>query len=222
VIIAIDGPSGTGKSTVAQEVARALGFFYFDTGAMYRAFAYFLHKNKISFEELEGVREALKKFDFDIQKQEGEYIYLVSEEDVSSAIRQNIISQLASTIAKNPLVRLELLPVQRAFAKKGSFVMEGRDIGTVVFPDAEVKIFLTAEEKIRAKRRLDQLKQKFPGVTHHYEQVLAELRARDIADQTRDVCPLRQAEDAILIDTSYMSVEEVIEAIVKVIKEQRK
>lgn len=222
MIIAIDGPSGTGKSTVAQEVARALGFFYFDTGAMYRAFAYFLHKNKISFEELEGVREALKKFDFDIQKQEGEYIYLVSEEDVSSAIRQNIISQLASTIAKNPLVRLELLPVQRAFAKKGSFVMEGRDIGTVVFPDAEVKIFLTAEEKIRAKRRLDQLKQKFPGVTHHYEQVLAELRARDIADQTRDVCPLRQAEDAILIDTSYMSVEEVIEAIVKVIKEQRK
>lgn len=222
MIIAIDGPSGTGKSTVAQEVAKALGFFYFDTGAMYRAFAYFLHKSKISFDEQENVREALKRFDFDIQKHQGEYVYLVSGEDVSAAIRQNTISQLASTIAKNPLVRLELLPVQRAFAKKGSFVMEGRDIGTVVFPDAEVKIFLTADEEIRAERRLDQLNQKFPGVTHHYDQVLAELRARDLADQTRDVCPLRQAQDAILLDTSHMSVEEVIEAIVELIKQQRK
>lgn len=222
VIVAIDGPSGTGKSTVAQKVADSMCFLYFDTGAMYRALAYFLNQRHVSFDDIHAVREALKSFDFDIEKNQEGYIYLLNGEDVSQVIRQDKISQLASSIAKNPVVRSELLPIQRAFAKKGSFVMEGRDIGTVVFPDAKVKIFLTAKEEIRAQRRLDQLNQKFPGISRSYEQVLQELRARDIADQTRETSPLRQAADAVLLDTSSMSIDEVVNNIVKLIKEKER
>lgn len=222
MIIAIDGPSGTGKSTVAQKTAHVLGFLYFDTGAMYRAFAYFMHKNHFAFENPLAVQEALKLFDFDLIKRQGEYVYLVGEEDVSSIIRQETISNLASQIAKNPIVRKELLPIQRAFAKKGNFVMEGRDIGTEVFPEAEVKVFLTAKKEIRAQRRLDQLKRKFPLVEHHYHQILEEIEQRDTNDSNRATCPLRQAPDALLIDTSNLSVDEVVQKIVELARLHKK
>lgn len=222
MIIAIDGPSGTGKSTVAQRTAQALGFLFFDTGAMYRAFAYFMHKNHASLDDPLEIQQALTAFDFDIQWRQGEYVYLLEGEDVSGAIRQETISALASKIAKNPLVRAGLLPIQRVFSKKGNFVMEGRDIGTEIFPNAEVKVFLTAKENIRAQRRLDQLNKKFPAISHHYEQILEEIQARDENDTNRAACPLRQAHDAILIDTSDLSIDEVVQMIVNLTKKYQK
>lgn len=222
MIIAIDGPSGTGKSTVAQKTAHVLGFLFFDTGAMYRALAYFMNRHHHSFEDPVAVKKALSVFDFDIECYQGEYKYLLNGEDVSAAIRQETVSVLASTIAKNPLVRTALLPIQRTFARKGNLVMEGRDIGTVVFPDAEVKVFLTAREGIRAQRRLEQLNKKFPGVIHHYDKILEEIRIRDHNDCSRSACPLKQADDAVFIDTSDLSIDEVVQTIVHLTKERQK
>lgn len=217
MIIAIDGPSGTGKSTVAQGVARVLNFLYLDTGAIYRAFAYFLVKNQVSFEEIESVKNALKLFDLDIDTKQEQYKYILDGDDISEVIRQEKISELASKIGKNPMVRQELLPIQRAFGKKGNLVAEGRDIGTVVFPNAELKIFLTALEEIRAQRRLDQLNRKFSSNTHDYEQVLEEMKSRDANDRSREIAPLKQAKDAILIDTSHLTIEQSINQIVKLV-----
>lgn len=217
MIIAIDGPSGTGKSTVAQGVARVLNFLYLDTGAIYRAFAYFLVKNQVSFEEIESVKNALKLFDLDIDTKQEQYKYILDGDDISEVIRQERISELASKIGKNPMVRQELLPIQRAFGKKGNLVAEGRDIGTVVFPNAELKIFLTALEEIRAQRRLDQLNRKFSSNTHDYEQVLEEMKSRDANDRSREIAPLKQAKDAILIDTSHLTIEQSINQIVKLV-----
>jgi cytidylate kinase len=217
MIIAIDGPSGTGKSTVAQAVAKALKFLYLDTGAIYRAFAYFLVKNQASFEDNDTVENALKLFDLDIEHEQDQYKYLLDGEDISDVIRQEKISELASKIGKNPLVRQELLMTQRSFAKKGNLVAEGRDIGTVVFPQSEVKIFLTAQDEIRAQRRLDQLNRKFPSSTHSYETILEDIRNRDENDKGREVAPLKQAKDAILIDTSHITVDGVIDQILNIV-----
>lgn len=217
MIIAIDGPSGTGKSTIAKAVAEKLDFLYFDTGAMYRSFAYLLTKKHISFENDEKILQALEEFDFDIQKEQNEYVFLLDSEDVSSIIRQEKISKLASEIAKKHYVREKLLPVQKSFARKGNIVCEGRDIGSVVFPEAEVKIFLTASPEIRANRRLLQLKEKFPekASSFNLSEVLAEITARDHQDTTRKAAPLKRVKDAMLIDTSNLSVDEIIEEIIE-------
>lgn len=222
MIIAIDGPSGTGKSTIAQKVAKDLGFLYLDTGAIYRAFAYFLIKNHVSFEEMDSVENALKLFDLDIDKQQEGYRYILDGEDISEAIRQEKISEAASKIGKNSIVRQELLPIQRAFGKKGDLVVEGRDIGTVVFPHAELKIFLTAPEEIRAKRRLDQLNEKFPSITHQYEKILEEIKNRDANDRNRDIAPLKSAKESILIDTAHLTIDQVVNEIVNLIPKAEK
>jgi cytidylate kinase len=214
VIIAIDGPSGTGKSTVAQGLARRLNFLYFDTGAMYRCFTYFLLQNHIHFENSEAISRALKEFDFDIKVEAGEYQYFLGEKDVSIAIRQEKVSEMASKIAKNPIVREQLLPIQRVFGLKGNVVMEGRDIGTVIFPKANLKIFLIADLEVRTQRRVDQLHQKF-GVDSDATQVLKEMEKRDTQDSNRAVAPLKQAKDAIVIDTTYLNADQVISMIIK-------
>ncbi len=213
MIIAIDGPSGTGKSTVAQSVAHRLNFLYFDTGAMYRCFAYFLLQNHTHFENQNAIAKALKEFDFDVKVEDGEYRYFLDEKDVSTAIRQEKVSEMASKIAKNPFVRQELLPIQRVFGYKGNVVMEGRDIGTVIFPNADLKIFLTADLEVRTKRRVDQLKKKF-GVNSDSMQVLKELERRDDQDSNRAVAPLKQAQDAIVIDTTHLNVDQVVAMII--------
>lgn len=217
MIIAIDGPSGTGKSTVAQRLARKLNFFYFDTGAMYRCFAYFLLKRQVDAEDQEGILQALKAFDFDVELLEGEYHYFIEGEDISLSIRQERVSEMASKVAKHGFVRESLLPIQRAFGLKGHVVMEGRDIGTVIFPQAELKIFLTADLKVRTERRLRQLEQKF-GATAEYDRVLEEMEKRDRQDSNRNVAPLKQAEDAVVIDTTHFTIDEVVEAIIKLVK----
>ncbi|MCH9630540.1 MAG: Cytidylate kinase [Chlamydiia bacterium] len=216
MIIAIDGPSGTGKSTIAKKVASKLNYLYFDTGAMYRSFAYLLSKKHISFEDDDKIKEALSDFDFDIQKDQSGYVFLLDSEDVSATIRQEKISKLASEIAKKPYVRKWLLPVQKSFARKGNIVCEGRDMGSVVFPEAEVKIFLTATPEIRAERRLKQLIEKFPekASAYSFEKVLEEINARDHQDTTRKVAPLKKVDDAYLLDTSNLTIDEIVDEVI--------
>ena len=222
MIIAIDGPCGTGKSSVAQQVAKKNNFIYLDSGALYRLLAYLLLKKHLHIESDEDVLKLFDFFDFDIQKNEDGYRYYLEGEDVSLAIRQPKVSQEASKISQSPIVRKKLLPIQRAFGARHSIVMEGRDIATVVFPHADIKIFLTASEPVRAQRRLDELRQKFPLETHQLDKVLEDIKKRDAWDETRALAPLKPAEDSVIIDTSSMSKEEVIDVINKLIEQKRK
>ncbi|MCH9614420.1 MAG: Cytidylate kinase [Chlamydiia bacterium] len=202
MIVTIDGPSGTGKSTVASRVAKNLGFTYFNTGALYRALAWYIDREK-----LDPIQAAL---DIPFAVKEGRYF--VGETDVSEAIFTPFISTLSSTFSAIPEVREHLMRFQKAYSKTEDVVFEGRDLGTVVFPEAEVKIFLTASAEERAKRRFNELK----GVS--FEQVLSDLVKRDRADTTRSVAPLKQAEDAHLIDTTDLTIDQVVEKVVERVK----
>lgn len=224
MIITIDGPSGTGKSTVAKEVAKRLGFTFFDTGAMYRSFAW-----KICSQGIDPLDEArvvgfLPLFHFDIRKDsQGNRVYFVDEVDVTEEIRSRTMSTISSQIAVYPLVRKAMVKMQRRFGRSCDAVFEGRDMGTVVFPDADLKIFLTAKPTVRAERRYRELLQKFPDLSENMsrENILKEMSLRDENDATRAISPLKQAEDAILIDTSDFSIDEVVEKIIR-LKPKRK
>lgn len=218
MIIAIDGPSGTGKSTVAKGVAKRLGFVFFDTGAMYRSIAWKILQENVSPTDEDSIRKIISRFQFDIQMDSnGEKCYLVNGEDVTEKIRTQEISLLASQVSSLPFVRRVLVKIQRRFGRRANAVFEGRDMGTVVFPDAELKIFLTARPQIRAERRYRELLMKFPDLADSLspEQILQETEQRDLNDETRAVSPLRRAKDATLIDTSDLSAQEVIREIVK-------
>ena len=218
MIVAIDGPSGTGKSTVAKGVAKRLGFIFFDTGAMYRSIAWKILQEKIPMTDEEAIRKVVNQFQFDIQTDsEGEKRYFVNGEDVTGKIRTPEISLLASQVSSLSFVRKALVKIQRRFGRRANAVFEGRDMGTVVFPDAEVKIFLTANPEVRAERRYRELLLKFPDLADSLSpgQILHEIEQRDHSDATRAVSPLRQAKDAVLIDTSNLSADEVIDQIVK-------
>ena len=215
MIITIDGPSGTGKSTVAKAVAKKLGYVFFDTGAMYRSFAWKVLQERISFEDEAAIRSLLSGFHFDIKTSpSGEKQYLVDGRDISALIRTQEISQAASKISTYPCVRKNLVKVQRMFGHQANAVFEGRDMGTVVFPDADLKVFLTARPEVRAQRRYRELVMKFPDLLCSEEEILREIKERDEADTTRAVSPLRQALDAVLIDTSNSSIEQVVSQIV--------
>lgn len=216
MIIAIDGPSGTGKSTIAHLLAVRLGFVYFNTGAMYRALAFKVLKRSHSVDEDREIFQVLQDFEFDIQLSQGNYSYWVNGENITDHLWQEEISLAASAIAKKQFVRERLLPIQRSFGSKKDVVFEGRDIGTVVFPEAELKIFLTATPEIRAKRRLKQLQEKFPSnkSSLRFEDVLKDVIARDKQDSTRDIAPLKKAADAIEVDTSNLSIEQVLDEII--------
>lgn len=222
MIIAIDGPSGTGKSTVARLVAKQLGYLYFDSGALYRMLALHLSNLHLDLEDRSKLLQALDSFDFDIKKSSEEYLYYLSGQNVTEAIRQPSISERASLISKNALIREKLLPLQRSFAKKHALVMEGRDIGTVVFPNAEIKVFLTASAEQRAKRRYLQLQEKFPHQSFDFEKILQEQHARDQQDQTRELAPLKQAPDANYIDTTHLEIAQVVEQIITLVKHHDK
>lgn len=217
MIITIDGPSGTGKTTVAKEVAKRLHFAYFDTGAMYRAVAWKLLNEDIAIDDIPSIEDMLKHFSFRIQETAGEPRYFCGIYDVTQDIRSQKVIDIVSAVAALLPVREALWKVQRDFAAHGSVVFEGRDLGTVVFPKAEVKIFLTADPKVRAKRRLDELKVKNPKEAAKMDEkkMVADMNRRDTLDSTRALAPLKCPEDALQIDTSDLTLNEVVDRIVR-------
>lgn len=210
--IAVDGPSGAGKSTIAKAVAQRLGIDYIDTGAMYRAIGYKMLKEDINVDDLEGIQRLLDTTEIDFSK--GDII--LDGQVINELIRTPEISKQASRCSAVGIVREKLVDLQQKMGRAKSVVMDGRDIGTVVFPDAEYKFFITASPEERAKRRYNELIEK--GQKVNYDQVLADITARDHNDSTREITPLRKAEDAIEVDTTNMTIEEVIEYICKEMK----
>lgn len=217
--VAIDGPGGAGKSTVARRVAKELGFLYVDTGAMYRAVGLFVRRHDIDPKDAVSVEKVLPQVHLSLQYDDaGEQQILLNEENVSRAIRENEIASYASTVSAIPAVRDFLLETQRALAREHNVIMDGRDIGTVILPDAQVKIFLTASDVQRAQRRLLDLKGK--GFESTFDEVLEQLRARDHADSTRATAPLRPAPDAVLLDTTTLDFEQAVARVRQLIAEK--
>ena len=210
--IAIDGPAGAGKSTIAKTLAKELGYYYVDTGAIYRTVAYFLDLLGIAPKDVDGVSRYIDELTIDIEyDEEGKQHMIMNGMDVSDDIRTQDISQKASLVSAHAVVRDMLLDMQRDLARKHNVIMDGRDIGTVVLPKATVKIFLTAAPEVRAKRRFDELTAK--GTETTFEKVLAEVKQRDHQDSTRTIAPLKQAKDAVLVDTSDLDIPGVVAAI---------
>lgn len=215
-VIAIDGPSGSGKSTVAKELANALNVLYIDTGAMFRALAYVCDQRKISFEENDELKKFLSsiKIDYGISNQ---ILIQIDGVDLTEKIREHHVSKLASIISQLPSVRNFLLDFQRNLARDRVCVMEGRDIGTVVFPNSFSKFFVTASAEIRAQRRLNQLQEKGDH-THTFDQIVADVKKRDETDTNRAVAPLKKADDAMLLDTSNLSLKDIVEILSKEVR----
>ena len=217
--IAIDGPAGAGKSTIAKALAKELGYQYVDTGAIYRTVAYFLDLLGVSPKDVDGVERYIDELNVDIQYDEtGKQHMIMNGMDVSDEIRTQDISQKASLVSAHKVVRDVLLDMQRDVAKKHNVIMDGRDIGTVVLPNATVKIFLTASAEVRAKRRTDELVAK--GQKADYEQTLKDIQQRDYQDSHRPIAPLKQAEDAVLLDTSELDIPGVLEAMKQIISKK--
>ena len=207
--IAIDGPSGAGKSSLAKVVAETFGFLYVDTGAIYRTLGLACYRAGIDRKDVDAVMALLPTLDIAIRYNEaGEQRMFLNGEDVSADIRKPEISICASDVSSLPEVRAYLLEMQRKFARENNVVMDGRDIGTVVLPDAELKIFLTASPEVRARRRMKELMDK--GETQSFEDVLRDIRYRDEQDAKRSAAPLRKAEDAVVVDNSELNVEEAV------------
>ena len=218
VSVAIDGPSGAGKSTVARAAAAKLGEVYVDTGAMYRTIGLAVCRKGVAGEDTEGIKSVLPGLRVGIAYENGAQHVLLNGEDVSDAIRTPEIAYYASKVSAVPEVREFLLSTQRDMAKNGNILMDGRDIGTVILPDAPVKIFLTASSESRAERRYKELIEKGQQVT--MESVLHDINERDRQDMNRAIAPLRQAEDAVLLDTSALTLDESIEAVLRIIREK--
>ncbi len=213
-IVAIDGPAGAGKSTVAKGVADRLGYLYIDTGAMYRAIAWKVLEADIPMSDTKSIVSLAMRTQIKLTNIDSEQHVFADEEDVSLQIRTPEATRAAAPVSAIPGVRKRLVELQRNLASEGGVVMEGRDIGTVVFPDAEVKIFLTASAQQRANRRVAQMKEM--GLEADPVQIATEMRDRDLRDSSRADAPLMQATDAVLVDTDLMSVEQVIDAIVAI------
>lgn len=217
ISIAIDGPSGAGKSTLARRLATTLRFLYVDTGAIYRTIAYYTFANHLDPADEAAVLAALPNIRIELRHDaEGLQRMILNGEDVTDAIRLPQISQYASVVSAYPGVRAFLLEMQRDFARKGSVIMDGRDIGTVVLPHADVKIFLTASPEARARRRCLELEQR--GTPEPFDQVLSEIQQRDWDDSHRETAPLRQAEDAVVVDTTELNFEESLAALLTVVR----
>ena len=209
--IAIDGPAGAGKSTIAKRVAKELSFIYVDTGAMYRAMALYLLKHEIPMEDAEAIAESCQDASISIRYKNGEQQVILNGENVTALLRAEEVGNMASVSSANPSVRKKLVSLQQELAASADVVMDGRDIGTVVLPDANVKIYLTASSRTRAMRRYQELQQK--GETCDLDAIEADIKERDYRDMHREISPLRQAEDAVLVDSSEMTIEQVVERI---------
>ena len=209
--VAIDGPAGAGKSTIAKLVAKEKGFIYVDTGAMYRGLAiHFLDKG-IAAEETEKIIAACEDADVTIRYIDGQQQVYLNDNNITSRLRDEAVGSMASKSSAIPEVRAKLLELQRGLARTQNVIMDGRDIGTCVLPEADVKVYLTASVETRAKRRYDELVEK--GVSCNLDEIARDIEERDHRDMTRETAPLKQAEDAILVDSSYMTIEEVVKVI---------
>ena len=218
--IAIDGPAGAGKSTIAKIAAKRLGYIYIDTGAMYRAMGIFFERNDGWNKTSDGIRKLAEQADITISYEDGAQRIYLNKEDVSEAIRTEQAGMNASRVSAFPEVREKLVELQQKLAESSDVVMDGRDIGTVVLPSAQLKIFLTADVRVRAERRLLQLHEK--GEEADIETIEADLRERDHNDSTREASPLKKADDAVMLDTSDMTIEETADKIISLLEERRK
>ena len=217
--IAIDGPAGAGKSTIAKALAKELGYHYVDTGAIYRTVAYFLDLLGVSPKDVDGVTRYIDELTIEIEYDEtGKQHMIMNGMDVTDEIRTQDISQKASLVSAHAVVRDVLLDMQREVARKHNVIMDGRDIGTVVLPKATVKVFLTASAEVRARRRTDELIAK--GQQADYEQTLKDIQQRDYQDMNRPIAPLKQAKDAVLLDTSDLDIDGVLAAFKKIVGEK--
>ena len=210
IAIAIDGPAGAGKSTMARACAKALGYLYVDTGAIYRTVGYYMRLDK------DGIARLIDEVNIEIRYEDGVQHMILNGKDVTDEIRTPEMSMYASGVSAQPCVRAFLLDMQRELARTQNVVMDGRDIGTVVLPNAQVKIFLTADVRVRAERRLAELQTK--GEKTSLQKVLAEMQARDKQDSERAAAPLRQAKDAVLLDTSALTPEAAVDAILAIVR----
>ena len=214
--VAIDGPAGAGKSTIAKLVAKEKGFIYVDTGAMYRALAVYFLDQGIRAEDTDKIIRAVGQAEVKIRYEEGIQQVYLNGVNVTGRLREEAVGNMASKSSAIPEVRAKLLDLQRGLAQEEDVVMDGRDIGTCVLPEADVKVFLTASVETRARRRYDELQEK--GVSCDLEEIKADIRERDERDMTRETAPLRQADDAVLIDSSDMTIPEVTAAIAELCK----
>ena len=217
--IAIDGPAGEGKSTIAKRVAKELSFIYVDTGAMYRAIALYLIRSKVSPADQEALKKACENIEITISYQNGEQQVILNGENITGLIRTEEVGNMASTASAHSPVREKLLDLQRNLARNSDVLMDGRDIGTNVLPDAQLKIYLTASSATRARRRYLELQQK--GEDCLLDEIERDIIERDQRDMNRDIAPLKQAEDAILLDSSDMGIDQVVERILTLYKERK-
>ena len=214
--IAIDGPAGAGKSTIARRVAKELSFIYVDTGAMYRAMALYLLRKEVNRDDTEQIGNICQDAEISIEYQNGEQIVLLNGENVNSYLRTEEVGNMASVSSAVPRVREKLLSLQRKLAKDMSVVMDGRDIGTTILPDAEVKIYLTASSLTRARRRYLELQEK--GTVCNLDDIQKDIEERDQRDMNREISPLRQAKDAVLVDSSDLTIQQVVDRILQIFR----
>ncbi|MCL1829995.1 MAG: (d)CMP kinase [Oscillospiraceae bacterium] len=216
--IAIDGPTGAGKSTVSKALAQQLGFIYVDTGALYRSIGYTALQAGVDVYESAEVEILLKDISIELKYISKQQHVLVNSQDLTNLIRTEDVSMAASAVSAHIPVRAFLLQLQRTLAERSNVIMDGRDIGTVVLPNADVKIFLTASDEVRALRRMTELQRK--GIDAIYEEVLRDLRVRDSNDSNREAAPLKAADDAVVVDSTNMSFDEIVEYLIDLIKER--
>lgn len=218
-VVAIDGPAGSGKGTITKIVGKKMNLINIDTGAMYRCASLYMIRNNIKFDDIERIKDMLSSINIEFKNQDDEEKVFLNGEDVTKNIREKAVNEIVSQVSHIPIIRENMSRLQRQMGLKTDVIMEGRDIGTNVFPDADVKIYLDASAEERANRRLKQNKEK--GIDLSYDDVLKNILFRDNNDKTSDVAPLKQADDAVYLDSTHLTIEEVCEKIIDIIKEKK-
>ena len=218
-VVAIDGPAGSVKGTITKIVGKKMNLINIDTGAMYRCASLYMIRNNIKFDDIERIKDMLSSINIEFKNQDNEEKVFLNGEDVTKNIREKAVNEIVSQVSHIPIIRENMSRLQRQMGLKTDVIMEGRDIGTNVFPDADVKIYLDASAEERANRRLKQNKEK--GIDLSYDDVLKNILFRDNNDKTSDVAPLKQADDAVYLDSTHLTIEEVCEKIIDIIKEKK-